>query len=381
MIIVPSMRGERQNTTHYVTAAVIYHQRKDICTEMKKIFAVFAAFIMVLCMSSCGSDEKKPDKNAEVTTTEDPNTIEVPKLIGLERYQLEMKYSNLNFNYIDKYDDNAKQDVVIAQSPDPGTRIKKADEISVTISIGAKQVEVDDYKDQNIEAVKTLIEKQGLKYEIQYVESDTVQRNCVISTTPAARTMVDKGTMITCFVSLGSPQQEIRVPGMVGMSFEEAVKLAKGIVLVPKYDDTSQQEPGTIIEQSVDPNTIVEPNQRIEVTVAGERAIKTSTISVPIDSKLEAEFEVKFYIDGTLVEEKTVIKEISLTRVIDWEVSATDVHTYTIMVTSRTTGRSGKLIETEIDFTQNPPVQNPIEPANTGIFEELLRKETTAPAE
>ncbi len=345
---------------------------------MKKILVVFAALIMVLCISGCGNGSKPAD-TAAVTTTADPNTIEVPDLSGLSKIQVEMKYPKLNFNFVEKYDDNAEEDAVISQSPESGTRINKADEITVTISIGAKQVEVDDYTGRSIEDAKTLIDKQGLVCETQFVESETIARNCVISTTPAARTWVDKGTVITCFVSLGSAEQEIRVPDMVGKSIEDATKLAaeNGIVLTITYDDTSSLEPGTVIRQGVDPDTIVEANDRIEVVIAGENAAasKTTSITVTLNTSLEGEFELKYYIDGTLIPEKTEIKEISLTRKIEWEVSGTDVHTYSVMVTSRTTGKSGKLYEMEVDFTQNPPAKNLIDEFNSKIFEELLTKE------
>ena len=278
---------------------------------MKKILAVFAALIMVLCISACDGGKKETDKVPEVTTTADPNTIEVPDLSGLKRFQVEMKYPKLNFNFIEKYDDNAGEDEVISQSPEPSTRIKNTDEITVTISIGAKQVEVDDYTGRNIEDVKLLIDKQGLRCETQLVENESVPRNCVISTTPSARTRVDKGTVITCFVSLGSAQQEIRVPDMRGMSIEDATKLAKerGIGLKVVYDNTSSLEPGTVISQGVDPDTVVQPNDRIEVTIAGETAVKSTEITVTLNKNslkdkdgkdLEGEFDVKYYIDGTL---------------------------------------------------------------------------------
>ncbi len=353
---------------------------------MKKIFAVFAALIMVLSISACDSGKKEPEKTGEVTTTEDPNTIEVPDLSGLTRVQVEMKHKYLNFNFIEKYDDSFGEDEVITQSPEPGTRINKADEITVTISIGAKQVEVDDYTGRNIEDVKILIEKQGLKCETQLVESDSVPRNCVISTTPAARTRVDKGTSVTCFVSLGSPQQEIKVPPMVGMSIEDATKLAKenGIGLKVTYDDTSSLEPGTVISQGVDPDTVVQPNDKIEVTIAGENASasKSTTITVSVNkdnlkdssgNKLVGEYDVKYYIDGTL--EKTQIKEVSLTDEITWEISGTDVHVYSVMLVCHTTGKSGKLYEMEVDFTQNPPKKKLIDSGSDKIFSEIFSKD------
>lgn len=345
---------------------------------MKKIIALAAAVLMVLCAAGCDAGNKTPETTTTVTT-QDPNIMEVPDFSGLSRVQVEMKYPKLNIVFKEKYDDKADEEAVIGQSPEAGTKIKKSDEITVEISLGGKQVEVDDYTGRNIDDVRTLIEKQGLICETQIEDNETVARNCVIRTTPSARTMVEKGSVITCYVSLGSAEQELRVPDMVGKSIEDATKLAteNNIALIILYDDTSVLEPGTVIKQGVDPDTVVEPGERIEVTIAGENASasRETSINVTLNTDLEGEFELKYYIDGTLVPEKTEIKEISLTRKIEWKVRGSDIHTYSVIVTSLATGKSGKLYEMEVDFTQDPPRKDHHDTFNAKIFSELLKKD------
>lgn len=343
---------------------------------MKKIIAIAAAFIMVLCAAGCDGGNK-PAESTTAATTQDPNIMEVPDFSGLSRVQVEMKYPKLNIVFQEKYDDKAEEEAVIGQSPEPGTKIKKSDEITVQISLGGKQVEVDDYTGRNIDDVRMLIEKQGLFCETQVEDNETVARNCVIRTAPSARTMVDKGSTIICYVSLGSAVQEIRVPDMIGKSIEDATKLAteNNIALTILYDDTSNLEPGTVIKQGVDPDTVVDPGERIEVTIAGENASasKETTITVTLNTDLEGEFELKYYIDGTLVPEKTEIKELSLTRKIEWKVRGSDIHTYSIIVTSLATGKSGKLYEMEVDFTVDPPTKDHHDTFNAKVFSELLK--------
>ena len=344
---------------------------------MKKILAVLAAVLMISASAGCDGGANKPAEVTTTVTTQDPNVMEVPDLSGLSRIQVEMKYPKLNFNFQEKYDDKVDADGVISQEPAAGTKIDKSDEITVYVSIGGKQVEVDDYTGRNIDDVRLLIEKQGLVCETQIEDNETVARNCVIRTTPSARTMVDKGSTVICYVSLGSAVQEIRVPDMIGKTIEDATKLAteNNIALTITYDDTSVLEAGTVIRQGIDPDTVVEPNTRVEVVIAGENAAasKETTITVTLNTDLEGEFELKYYIDGTLVPEKTEIKEISLTRKIEWTVRNTDVHTYSVIVTSLTTGKSGKLYEMEVDFTANPPTKNHHDTFNGKIFEQLLQ--------
>ena len=54
------------------------------------------------------------------------------------------------------------------------------------------------------------------------------------------------------------------------------------------------------------------------------------------------------------------------------EVSGSDVHTYSIVVTSLETGKSGVLYEMEVDFTQDPPKKDHHDTFDSGIFSKLL---------
>ena len=170
------------------------------------------------------------------------------------------------------------------------------------------------------------------------------------------------------------------MPDLIGMTIEDATRVASenNLSLTISYDNTSSLEPGTVVSQGIDPDKVVEPETRVEVVIAGENASaakKTSiTVNIP-NTGLEGEFELKYYIDGTLIPEKTEVKEISLTKKIEWEIADTDVHTYSIMVTSLTTGKSGKLYEMEVDFTQDPPTKDHHDTFNAKIFNELLKND------
>ena len=77
--------------------------RKENNTVMKKALAVFAALLMVFCKAGCDSGNK-PAQTEAVTTTADPDSVEVPDFSGLTRIQIEMKYPKLNIVFDEKYD-------------------------------------------------------------------------------------------------------------------------------------------------------------------------------------------------------------------------------------------------------------------------------------
>ena len=344
---------------------------------MKKIISVLLVSFMLLSASSCDAVGK-----AETTTgTEAPidNRPDMPNLVGLTLKQIEMRYPKLKLEKNYEYDDEAKKDTVIKQEIPAGDKYNEDEPIAVTVSGGSKLIEIDDYTNRNIDDVEQLLTKQGFVCDMVYAEDEKITKNCVIRTDPPAREKAEAGTVVTCYVSLGAPQVQAVVPEMVGLSIEEATELAtnSGINLTITYEDADGEEPGTVLEQSIDPETEVEPDTRVIVKIAGESASSSNKteISVSLKNNLSGEFQLKYYIDGTLQEEKTEIKELSLTKKIKWEVSGSDIHTYTIMVTSLETGKSGPLYEMEVDFTENPPKQDDHGTFNGNIFSELLSED------
>lgn len=341
---------------------------------MKKFISAVMAAVMLACASSCGVIGKEQN----TTGTEAPvdERPEMPNLVGLTLEQISMRYPELVLEKEYEYSDEYKKDAVMEQSVSAGTKYDLGDSVSVVVSSGSKLIEIDDYTNRNIDDTIQLLEKQGFRYDIIYAEDEKVTKNCVIKTVPAAREKAEAGTIVTCYVNIGAPIVNSIVPNMVGKSIEDATDLAdeSGIKLTITYEKADGVETGTVLEQSIDPDEEVERDTRVVVTIAGETSSSSSStaINVNMESSLSGEVQLKYYIDGTLQEEKTEIKELSLTKKISWEVSGTDVHTYTIVVTSLATGKSGTLYEMEVDFTQDPPKKDDHGTFNAGLFSELI---------
>lgn len=338
---------------------------------MKKFISVIIAAVMLASVSACDTG-----KQPETTTTAPADTRpEMPNLVGLSLEQIGMRYPALVLETTYEYSDEVEKDKVIEQKIPAGDKYDEDDPIEVIVSSGSKLIEIDDYTNRNIDDVEQLLTKQGFRCEVIYDEDDKITKNCVIKTVPAAREKAEAGTLVTCYVSLGKAAVKAVVPDMVGKSIEEASELAEenGIKLTIEYEEADGVEAGTVLEQGIDPDTEVEPDSRVIVKIAGEGSSSSATtnISLSVKEGMSGEFQLKYYIDGTLQEEKTEIKELSLTKKISWEVSGTDIHTYTIVVTSMKTGKSGTLIEMEVDFTQDPPAKDHHDTFNGNIFSEI----------
>lgn len=342
---------------------------------MKKILSVFLASVMLI--SLCGCQGGNQSESFTTTTAPIDTRPEAPNFVGLSMEQIEMRYPDLTLDATYKYSDEYDKDVVIEQEIAAGERYDEDTVFNVVVSSGSKLIEIDDYTNRNIDDVEMLLDKQGFECDIVFAEDSTITKNCVIKTVPAAREKAEAGTVVTCYVSLGAAAVMSIVPDFTGLTIEQATELAteNNLMLTITYEESSDAEAGTVLSQSIDPETEVEPETRVVVTIAGETAASSAstTINVTLKGDVAGEFQLKYYIDGTLQEEKTEIKELSLTKKISWEVSGTDVHTFTIMVTSLKTGKSGTLYEMEVDFTQDPPARDHHDTFNANIFSQLLQ--------
>ena len=124
-------------------------------------------------------------------------------------------------------------------------------------------------------------------------------------------------------------------------------------------------------------NTMVE----IVVSTGGEEE-REAAIGIKLSDTAVGEFVFKYYIDGTLQEDMTEQKDISLTEKIEWKFSNSGVHEYAIMVTSVDTGATGLFLNMEVDFTTDPPTKTEIT-FNKKVFKQLMSAEvvTTASTE
>lgn len=235
---------------------------------MKKITAILLAGLLFL--SGCDAAG-----NAFVTTTESAETVdlrpEAPNFVGLTLEQVQMRYPSLNIRTEYRSDDTAAE-TVLEQDIPAGEKYDEGAQFTLTVSSGPKPVEIDDYVGRSIEDAQTLLEKQGFLCEIVREESDSVPENCVTRTSPAAREKALPGSTVICYVSMGSGKTEITVPRFIGLTVEEASLLAaeNGIGLTIGYDKAPDAVPGTVLRQGIDEGTVVEPNTRVEITIAGE---------------------------------------------------------------------------------------------------------------
>ncbi|WP_077367357.1 Stk1 family PASTA domain-containing Ser/Thr kinase [Anaerosalibacter sp. Marseille-P3206] len=239
--------------------------------------------------------------------------VEVPKLIGLQEEvaKEEIESLGLKFAVREKVNNSEFQEgQVVAQSVEPGTKVKKNYPIEVDVSLGSKLAKVPKLENRDITEVDELLDKTGLSEgEVRYEYSDTIPINIVISQDPDPYMEVPEGSKVSLIVSKGPETKTVIMPKITGLKENEAKRalianqLKVGEVL-PEYSDDVPK--GEVIWQSIESGNEIEINTAIDISVSkgpekknegnngtgNEEVVRSIKITLPQDRN---QTEVKIY--------------------------------------------------------------------------------------
>ncbi len=338
------------------------------------VFVIVAAFVVYKVV-------------VDTVPTQDNTNIEevtVPLFVGLTEDELRREYGDIYRFQLTRENDSAPEGEIIYQSVGAGSTIKITQQITVTISLGPKMEEIDDFTSRPKNEAKTQLEVRGFKTEIVSVVNDDIARDCVIRTEPPARTRAEVGTKVVIFVSQGPSPTLTVVPNFKNLTEATAKQNAERNDLVPLFEyipsEDGTVEKGRVISQSIEPNEKVEKNTVVTIYVSnGETPQKSDSIDLSINESASGEYIFKYYINGVLQEELTETRDISLSKQINWQISGTGIQRYGIVVENTATGQSKTLIELEVNFDTEPVDKQP-KTFNENVFKELQTEssQTTA---
>jgi len=193
--------------------------------------------------------------------------IRMPDLVGLtgeEAYAAVPGGISVKLKY--EYNNFVPEGSVIAQVPEKGDYISKNGSVYITISSGPREVNISDYtgypKD---EAMSGLISEGMDTVDVTYVKSDEPVGTVVAQDPPAG--IVPRDSVLMLYVS----GETVQVPPLTGYTLETAVQLieAEGLVvgnISQAY--SADAAAGTVIAQSVAPNSEAVLGSYIDITIA-----------------------------------------------------------------------------------------------------------------
>ena len=153
--------------------------------------------------------------------------------------------------------DASKLNKVLNQDPKPNAPAKPGTQ--VTLWLGTQGVAVPSLRGQDVATASATLEKLGLHLVPQTVAGPANLLGKVVSTTPAAGSVVAPNGSVNGGISDGS---QTVMPNLIGKTQREAEQAlsSSGIDAQPNFHGDSDDDSQTVIQQSIKPGAAVGPN-------------------------------------------------------------------------------------------------------------------------
>lgn len=247
---------------------------------------------------------------ASTNTTSDE--VVLPNFVGkiyASDIEGNSEYADLTFEITYGNVPSKQPGEVLRQTPAAGMTVKKGKTVSLTVNGEAEQVVVEDVKGYKQQDAYDALKALNLSPKIQAVADDDTAVGYVVKTDPAAGSTVSTGTTVTIYVSSGPSTESAVIPNIVGYQYSTAKEEleAAGFVVTAEYDDESDKDENTVLSVSPNEGEKAKKGSVVTVTVSsGKGAQKDVYYDIPLPGGVSDDLTMKVYVDGTLIETRTV---------------------------------------------------------------------------
>jgi beta-lactam-binding protein with PASTA domain/tRNA A-37 threonylcarbamoyl transferase component Bud32 len=200
----------------------------------------------------------------------------VPGVIGqqLEDAQAAIEAAGFTVRIESQEKDNAEENEVVDQDPDPRTEAPTGSEVTLFVNSGPGSVDVRDVRGRTEADATSLLEDDGFVVTVRQQADDDVAAGRVVGTDPPAGSSRPRGSTITLIVSSGPEAKNATVPGVVGLSEANATSVLENagfVVDVQEQEVITPTDEGRVISQS--PNAGASRPEGSTVTITVGRMI------------------------------------------------------------------------------------------------------------
>lgn len=251
-------------------------------------------------------------QNLTTSTNKTSDEIVLPKFVGMiyaSDIEGNSEYADLTFEITYGNVPSKQPGEVLRQTPAAGMTVKKGKTVSLTVNGEAEQVVVEDVKGYKQQDAYDALKALNLSPKIQAVADDDTAVGYVVKTDPAAGSTVSTGTAVTIYVSSGPSTESAVIPNIVGYQYSAAKEQleAAGFVVTAEYDDESDKDENTVLSVSPNEGEKAKKGSVVTVTVSsGKGAQKDVYYDIPLPGGVSDDLTMKIYVDGTLIETRTV---------------------------------------------------------------------------
>ena len=286
---------------------------------------VLIVFILILVNVLKGCDGGRPDpynpstSSTENTGVNNQKTV-VPGITGIHMDEAEqrLKAANLGVRFEYEYHNTVPENYVIRQSEKEGDVIDKHKTVVCYISSGAKKFDIPSVQGMTMEQAMALLQNEtyGLNVSVQFEETDEVDANYCIKTSPQSPTQLTYGSHITLYVATVKDMPLVAIPtGLLGAHKDRVVKSLEdlGFVVSLKEVNSETESAGTVINIEYKEGQQVPKGTTIAVTVSkGPKEIEVQKVKrtkVPLKAFNDTLAEFKLPTVKVLQEEETENEE------------------------------------------------------------------------
>jgi eukaryotic-like serine/threonine-protein kinase len=212
----------------------------------------------------------------------DAATVAVPALSGKTRAQADaaLAQAKLKGNYIPTVSSPDQNGRVLDTNPAAGTNVKPDSTVDIQIGSGPATISVPDVTQLSFEEANTQLKAAKLGVRRNNVDSDQPAGQ-VVDQNPKANARVAAGTVVTVSVSNG----KVEIPDVTGKSLADAHRILnlKGFfnIVDQRQAPPDDFEPGTVFNQDPVGGSRADADQKITLSVAGERPASTPPSTPP----------------------------------------------------------------------------------------------------
>lgn len=260
-------------------------------------FIIVAILFLIGIMAMVRPFEEVPDTTA-------------PNLVGMDIEEAKKQYSKFNIEVESSaFHDSYDKDVIYYQNVKPGMTVKEKSTIKVKISSGVQSFSLTDYTNFEENQVYAILTDNDIEFTTITEYNDDIPEGYVIKTEPGADTVVDSGTVVIIYVSMGPKTTYATVPNVLGYKLNDAKLMlnSAGIKIgsVTRVDST--QAGSVILNQSLSAGTQVQRGTTIDLVIAMERDSEANsvTLDIPLPSDNRS-VQLEAFINGSPAAAETI---------------------------------------------------------------------------
>ena len=211
----------------------------------------------------------------EVTISD--NQVSMPSILGMTEEEARRALSDCGLTMTvtaREYSDNYEEGQVMSQTVVEGDAVEKGTDVGVTISLGSDKVDLAalNLTQMTADQAEALLKEKNLLVQRREEPNDTVPQGNVIRYSPET---AKAGENVTLYVSTGPQVVPGQVPELRGRDQVTADALLAGAGLTTgtvTYEASDTVPEGIIINQSVEPGTILPLQSTVDYVISGAEA-------------------------------------------------------------------------------------------------------------